>query len=262
MNGSVLADAVETTGRVTGVRRMGEYMVLSIRAPEIAGRTLPGQFVMLDSAGCLLRRPFSVFRAEDDVIAVAFDVIGEGTRWLGTRVLGDELKLAGPLGQGFALDADGPTVAIGGGYGAAALFPLAERLRPSGHPVHALFGAAREARVFGHDEAKKVFDSVTLTTEDGSLGQKGLVTDALSKLVSSTGARRVAACGPMPMLAAVAARCRDLGIGCEAAVDEFMACGIGVCWTCVIATNGGEAVAYKRSCTEGPVFDAQAVAWG
>jgi len=162
----------------------------------------------------------------------------------------------------FRSDGDGPIVAVGGGYGAAALFPLADRLRHDGRPVHALFGAAREARVFAPDEAKRAFDTLTITTEDGSLGSKGLVTDALAQVVGTTGAQRVAACGPMAMLAAVAAACRDLGVPCEVAVEEFMACGIGVCWTCVIATNDDGTAGYRRSCTDGPVFDAGAVAWG
>lgn len=264
MNDVALADAVETSGRVTHVGRVGAYVVLTIRVPQVARRTQPGQFVMLRS-GCLLRRPFSVYRADEETITVAFDIIGDGTRYLATRVLGDEVAVAGPLGNGFTLDAEGPTIAIGGGYGASALFLLAERLRPNGHAVHALFGAAREARVFGHDAAGKVFDSVAVTTEDGSLGTKGLVTDLLPTVAKKTGARRVAACGPMPMLEAAAARSRELGLDCEVAVEEFMACGIGVCWTCVIPIDGDGAAtepAFQRSCTEGPVFDGAKVAWG
>lgn len=256
-----LADAVETTGRVTGVERIGEYQVLTLRAPDVARRTIPGQFAMLE-AGNLLRRPFSIFRAESDTVAVAFDVIGVGTRWLASRALGDELAVAGPLGSGFSLDVDGPTLAAGGGYGAAPLFLLSERVRPAGHEIHAILGAARAARVFGAAEAARTFDSVTVTTEDGSLGVKGVVTDVLADVAAHTGARRVAACGPMPMLEAVSAGCNDLGLPCEIAVEEFMACGLGVCWTCVIPVNGAGESRYLRSCTEGPVFDGEAVAWG
>jgi dihydroorotate dehydrogenase electron transfer subunit len=255
---ATLSDAVETTGRVTKVGRMGAYVVLTVRAPDVARRTVPGRFVMIGS-DCLLRRPFSVYLADGDTISVAFDIIGTGTRHLATRVLGDELPLAGPLGNGFSLDADGPTIAVGGGYGASAMFLFAERLKADGHAVHALFGAATSARVFGADAARSAFDSVSITTEDGSLGKKGLVTDLLDAVAEKTGARRVAACGPMPMLAAVAARCRQLGLACEVATEEFMACGIGVCWTCVVPTSGG---GFTRSCTEGPVFDGAEVAWG
>ncbi len=255
-----LADAVETTAHVVAVERIGEYQVLTLRAPDVALRTIPGQFVMLE-AGNLLRRPFSIFRAESDTIAVAFDVIGSGTRWLASRALGDELAVAGPLGTGFSLDGERPLLVVGGGYGAAPLFLLAERLRPY-HPVHAILGAARAARVFGADDATRTFDSVTVTTEDGSLGSRDLVTNVLADVVRSTGAKRVAACGPMPMLEAVAARCGELGLPCEIAVEEFMACGIGVCWTCVIPVGQNENVQYMRSCTEGPVFDGTGVHWG
>jgi dihydroorotate dehydrogenase electron transfer subunit len=258
---ATLADALETTGRVVGVERIGEYQILTLRAPDVTRRTIPGQFAMVE-AGRLLRRPFSIFRATGDEISVAYDVVGEGTRWLAERALGDEVALAGPLGTGFALDSEGPTVAVGGGYGAAALFMLAERLRPAGHPVHAVLGAVRGARVFGHDDAEHVFDSVSITTDDGSLGTKGLVTDVLADVVARSGAQRVAACGPMPMLEAVSARCRELNLPCEIAVEEFMACGIGICWTCIVPVAGNGESSYQRSCTEGPVFDGRAVVWG
>ena len=258
---ATLADAVETTGHVVAVERIGEYQILTLRAPEVARRTIPGQFVMVE-AGCLLRRPFSVFRAEADTVSIAFDVIGVGTRWLATKALGDELNVAGPLGVGFSLDADGPTVAVGGGYGAAPLFLFAERVRPAGHQVHAVLGAARAARVFGRDDADHVFDSVAITTDDGSLGTKGLVTDVLADVAGRAGARRVVACGPMPMLEAVSKRSGELSLPCEVAVEEFMACGIGVCWTCVLPVNGKGDWQHLRSCTEGPVFDGGAVAWG
>ncbi len=259
---AALSEATVTDTRVVGVERIGEYQVLSLRAPAIARRTIPGQFVML-SSGAVLGRPFSVFRAEDDSVAVAFDMVGEGTRWLAARRLGDALSITGPLGTGFAMEPDGAVLAVGGGYGAAPLFLLAERLRPAGTPVHAILGAARSARVFGKEQAERVFDNVTFTTDDGSLGTRGLVTDVLAAAVASTGATRIAACGPMPMLEAVSTSAAELGLPCEVAVEEFMACGIGVCWTCVlpVASANGEA-RYDRSCTEGPVFDAAKVAWG
>jgi len=258
---TTLADAVETSGRVVALERIGEYHMLTLRAPEVARRTTPGQFAML-SSGCVLRRPFSIFRAGGDEIAVAFDEIGEGTRWLAERSLGDELAVCGPLGSGFALDATGPTIAVGGGYGAAPLFLLAERMRGAGQEVHAILGAARASRVFGHEDARRAFDSVAITTEDGSLGTTGLVTDVLADVVARSGGRSVAACGPMPMLEAVSAASRELGLPCQVAVEEFMACGLGVCWTCVVPLNGGVEPRFLRSCTEGPVFDGSAVAWG
>lgn len=256
-----LADAGVLDTRVVAVERDGDYRVLSMHAPEVARRTEPGQFVML-SSGSLLRRPFSVFHAEGETVSVAFDVVGEGTRWLASRSPGDAVSVVGPLGTAFALPASGPVLAIGGGYGAAPLFLLARALRPRGIDTHAILGAARASRVFGARRAESVFDSVVVTTEDGSLGIRGRVTDALGDAISRTGATRIAACGPMPMLGAVAAAAGDLGIACEVAVEEFMACGIGVCWTCVVPTAGPGETRYVRSCTEGPVFDGSSVSWG
>lgn len=259
---AALAEATVTEARVIGTEQVGVYRVLTLRAPEIARRTIPGQFVML-SSGALLGRPFSVFRSEGDAISVAFDVVGAGTGWLADRALGDELSVVGPLGTGFSLGDSGPVIVVGGGYGAAPLFLLAERLRAAGTQVHAVLGAARAARVFGADIADRTFDSVTFTTDDGSLGICGLVTDGLNDLAERTGASRIAACGPMPMLEAVSARAGELGVPCEVAVEEFMACGIGVCWTCVVpVVTGNGAPRFDRSCSEGPVFDGSVVAWG
>jgi dihydroorotate dehydrogenase electron transfer subunit len=258
---AALADAVEARARVTGAERAGAYRVLALRAPEVARRARPGQFVMLE-AGALLRRPFSIFRARGEEVAVAFDVVGEGTRWLAARRPGDELALAGPLGTGFSLDGPGPVVAVGGGYGAAPLFFLAKRLRPAGVAVHALLGAATADRLLGAPDADRAFDSATIVTEDGSAGRRGIATDPLPELCRRVGARRVAACGPMPMLAAVARVAAALGVPAEVAAEEYMACGIGVCWTCVVPLRRDGATVYERACTEGPVFPGEAVAWG
>lgn len=256
-----LAPALATTARVVGVERIGEYQVLAVREPEVTARTEPGQFVNL-AAGTLLRRPFSVFRAGGDVLSVAFDVLGPGTRWLAARRLGDAVDLVGPLGTAFTVEGEGPVLCVGGGYGAAPLFLLAERMRAAGREVHAIIGAARAARVFAPGLAEAVFDSLVVTTEDGSLGVPGRVTDVLTGSVAATKARAICACGPMPMLAAVSALSIELGVGCEVAVEEFMACGIGVCWTCVVPVSANGDTGMLRSCTEGPVFDGAAVEWG
>lgn len=151
---------------------------------------------------------------------------------------------------------------VGGGYGSAPLFMLAESLRTRGCGVHMVLGAASHDRVFGALEAKRAAQSVVVTTEDGSVGVRGRVTDVLPDLIRRVGAAVVYACGPMGMLAAVSAVASDSGAWSQTAVEESMACGIGVCMTCVLPVTGEDGVTrLVRSCVEGPVFRGDRVRW-
>lgn len=244
--------------RVRSSGRAGPYVVLGVEAPEIARRARPGQFVNLaqSAPGHLLRRPFSIFGVRGDVVLVAFDVVGAGTEWLAARGEGDPVEAAGPLGSWFTPPQPGTTaLLVGGGYGAAPLFYFAETLRAAGIATRMILGAATASRLFDPARAAELVDTLIVATEDGSAGVRGRVTDAMD----GAGGEAVYACGPMPMLAAVAAAAG--GRACEVAVEEFMACGIGVCWTCVVPTHEDGYRRYLRSCTDGPVFDGSALAW-
>jgi dihydroorotate dehydrogenase electron transfer subunit len=250
-------------------RRAGAYSALTLAAPEIAARSRPGQFVnvAVDSRGSLLRRPFSIHRGGDTpsggAIEIVFDPHGPGTGWLGTRVAGDPVDIVGPLGQPFAVPAEpAMTLLVGGGYGVAPLFYLAEQLLTDGHQVDMIVGAATGARLFDPDEAERCAERVVVTTDDGSVGSRGVVTDPLPDLVAERGTQLVYACGPMPMLRAVALRCAELEVRCQVAVEEHMACGVGVCWTCVVPVRDpADGAAMRRACVDGPVFDGSAIAW-
>jgi dihydroorotate dehydrogenase electron transfer subunit len=255
--------ALVTDAMVTGIRRSGAYKILALQAPDIARTTEPGQFVnvALDPAASnLLRRPFSVYRTyrEEGLIEIAFDVLGAGTEWIAARPACTYLDVAGPLGTPFgAPSSDGAALMVGGGYGASALFQLGHDLCTAGRRVGLVAGAATAQRVFGIGETHGCFDEVIVATEDGSAGTRGLVTDAMDL----AGVAAVYACGPMPMLAAVARLCAARGVPCQVATEEFMACGVGVCWTCVVPVHTGDGIAMQRCCTEGPVFDAGMVEW-
>ncbi|MHB8511351.1 MAG: dihydroorotate dehydrogenase electron transfer subunit [Actinomycetota bacterium] len=234
---------------------VGEYKLLELEAPEIALRSAPGQFVScaVNASGHILRRPFSILDAHDDVIEIGFDVVGAGTQWLASLHAKDELEVLGPLGTAFSVPTD-DAVLIGGGYGAAPLLFLA-----SAFPdvrTHLILGAATASRLFDPDRAQRVADRVTFTTEDGSRGQRGRVTDALE----SIDARSIYACGPMPMLAAVT-KSAPRNARVEVAVEEFMGCGIGVCWTCVVPSHEEGYRKHIRSCIQGPVLDGRTIAW-
>src|SRR5664279_365148 len=153
-------------------------------------------------------------------------------------------------------------VLVGGGYGTAALIPLARALLAGGSPVEFVIGAATGARLFGELIAKRLVGAVTVTTDDGSAGTRGLVTDVLPEAIARVGAEVIYACGPMPMLRAVDAVARAHAIRATVAVEEAMACGIGVCMTCVLPVRGDDGLSrFVRSCVEGPVFDAERVRW-
>jgi dihydroorotate dehydrogenase electron transfer subunit len=183
-------------------------------------------------------------------------VHGAGTAWLADRQPHDTIDLVGPLGRPFTLPRDPTPVAlVGGGYGSAPLFLLAEQLRARGCRVDMVLGAATEARLFGALDAKRMSASVAFTTEDGSYGETGRVSDVLGELMDRAGTTVVYACGPMGMLASVAAIAEARGAHCQVAVEEQMACGIGVCWTCVLPVIGDDgSTRMTRSCVEGPVF--------
>ncbi len=247
---------------VTARTELAAYLVLTVHAPSIAEAVEPGQFVNVAIEGRLLRRPFSVYAADAarGTIAIAFDDIGPGTHWLATRAPGDVLDVVGPLGSGFGT-ADGPALLIGGGYGSAALAFLALELRAAGHSPHAIIGARTADRLFLDAGLRDACASIAITTDDGSRGVRGLVTDVMPDVVTQHGVRTVFACGPNPMLSAVGRAAAAAGVPSRLAVEEFMACGLGVCWTCVLPVRTNGAVKHLRACTEGPVFLGEALAW-
>lgn len=246
----------------------GAYHSLTLRAPHAAG-ALPGQFVALAVGGpytsMVLRRCFSVYAADpaDGTVEIVVAVAGKGTEWLARRRPGDPVDVVGPLGRPFPLpDTPGHQVLVGGGYGSAPLFALADALRAAGSTPHLVLGAATADRLFAGDDAQARFASVTVTTDDGSAGIRGMVTGPLPDLVRSTGADTVYACGPMAMLAACTDVAAAHGARVRTAVEESMACGIGVCMTCVLPVVGADGVTrMTRSCTEGPTFDGTRVRW-
>ncbi|MDQ4006530.1 MAG: dihydroorotate dehydrogenase electron transfer subunit [Actinomycetota bacterium] len=264
--------ALQVTGEVLSLKRIGAYHHLTVVADGIAERTRPGQFAALAigdrHSAQLLRRAFSIYRVRASgvyggTVEVVFAVHGPGTAWMAQLRQGDKVGVVGPLGRPFALPKEPVAcVLVGGGYGSAPLFSLAEQLRQRGCSVHMVLGAATEDRLFGTLDAKRAAQSAQVTTDDGSVGIKGLVTDPLPDLLTRTGSDVVYACGPMGMLAAVARVAAEHGAWSQCAVEEAMACGVGVCMTCVLPVVGEDGVTRMvRSCVEGPVFRGERVRW-
>ncbi|HVF03276.1 MAG TPA: dihydroorotate dehydrogenase electron transfer subunit [Frankiaceae bacterium] len=263
---------VQVKGEVVSNKMLGAYHHMTVAAPGIAEQVRPGNFVAVGIGGAessmLLRRAFSIYTASDrgvygGTVEFVFAVHGKGTEWLARQRAGDPLDVVGPLGRPFRLPKEPLTATlVGGGYGTAPLFSLAEALRGKGCRVDFVLGAATTDRLFGLLEAKRISSSVAVTTDDGSTGERGRVSDVLPSVIERTRSDIVYACGPMGMLRAVADIAAAHGMPSQVAVEESMACGIGVCMTCVLPVRGEDGVTrMARSCVEGPVFMGDALRW-
>jgi dihydroorotate dehydrogenase electron transfer subunit len=263
---------VQVRGEILDVRRAGQYYVLSMTAPGIPERTRPGHFLTIgiggEESGLLLRRAFAIYRVNTTgvyggTLEIVVSPHGAGTTWLSERRRHDPIDIVGPLGRPFSLPKDPVScVLVGGGYGSAPLYMLAEALRERGCRVDVVIGAASEDRLFGTLEIKRVSSNVVMATEDGSLGSRGRVTDVLNDVLHHSQPAVVYACGPMGMLSAVADMATAQQIYSQCSVEEAMACGIGICMTCVLPVIGDDGITRMvRSCVDGPVFRGDRVRW-
>ena len=235
--------------------------LLVLRSPRIAAAVEPGQFVHLriaTGADFLLRRPFSVHRAHGETIEILYQVLGRGTRELADRARGDVMDAIGPMGRGWDVP-EGAThvLLVAGGLGAAPLGMLAERLAARGVAVSVAQGAPCTERLVARDLFESVARRVEVATDDGSAGEPGFVTVVSRRLLETDAPDLVCVCGPEVMARAVAAQAAEAGVPCRVSLERLMACGIGVCLSCVVTTVEGR----KRACVDGPVFDAEEVCW-
>jgi len=276
VNGSAPAGprggVVQVTGELIATRRVGAYQHLTFVAPGVAELARPGQFVALavggDTSANLLRRCFSIHKVSPsgtyggtvDIVVAAH---GPGTTWITRLAMHDEVDIVGPLGKPFPLPNEPvPCVLVGGGYGSAPLFWLAEQLAAKGCHVEMVLGAASEDRLFGVVEARRAADGLTVTTDDGSVGTRGWVSDVLPQVIRLSQAGVVYGCGPMGMLRSITEVAAAQGVVAQVAVEESMACGVGVCMTCVMPVTGPDGTTRMvRSCVEGPVFRGDRVRW-
>ncbi len=241
---------------------------LTVEAPQIAAAATPGQFVMVRTGkgyDPLLRRPFSVHLAgQDGLLQMLFKVVGKGTALLATQEQGQRLEIFGPLGRGFSFPDDaGNILLVGGGMGIAPLYFAAKHslCHHDSARLAFLLGArnAGELEPFARDFAA-LGCSLGLATDDGSSGHHGYIVDLLTPEKGRGNNCHILACGPYPMLKAVAKTCRLHGWGCQVSLETMMACGMGACLGCAIppANLSGN---YLHVCSDGPVFNAEEIAW-
>jgi dihydroorotate dehydrogenase electron transfer subunit len=274
----------QTVQIVSNERDTDSYFRLVLRAPQIAPLIQPGQFAhvrVLPMKDALLRRPFSIFQVSGDTFSILYKTVGKGTDALARLGAGEELSVIAPLGHGFTVPKRGgeTPLLVAGGYGMAAMYLLAQRSPLKGI---AFVGGRRRVDILCEKEFQALGWDVRVTTEDGSHGEKGLVTQPLlvelrrsrgnvaqikkskkgqSLLTSAPTVRKVKifACGPTGMLKAVGKIAGEFNVPAELSMDEHMCCGVGVCLTCVIPVKTGDGWEYQRTCTEGPVFDARQI---
>ncbi len=220
----------------------------------------PGQFFMIQTGtACdpLLKRPFSMYSIQQNLLSFLYRIRGKGTSSLSQLREGDMLQVIGPLGNSYP-EPTGHFIAVAGGIGIASLVAFMSKYR---RQAYLFYGAMKRDELVMLEEVRELSKEAFITTDDGSDGRKGLITDALRDFLDnslpSQRQSQVYACGPAPMLRAMSEIARSNRLSCYASIEEHMACGIGACLGCMVKTVAGQ----KRVCKEGPIFNVEDIIW-
>ncbi|MBQ5562842.1 MAG: dihydroorotate dehydrogenase electron transfer subunit [Clostridia bacterium] len=228
---------------------------LRLKNKSLAEITKPGQFVQILVPSKTLRRPISVCDVENDTIRLVFEIRGEGTQILSETKVGEFINIIAPLGKGFDIDPDKKTIFIGGGIGVP---PMLYSAKQCGKNATVINGFRNQKAVILEEDFKSFAGNVIITTDDGSYGIHGFVTQPLQEYIKN--ADMVCACGPMPMLKNISKIAKENNIPCQISLEQRMACGVGACLGCAVAVldeNGSQT--YKHVCKDGPVFNSEEV---
>ena len=264
--------ALQQVVTVVSNKRIGAYHQILLNVGDVVKSCRPGNFVAIrvggESSKMILRRAFAISRVSDNsqyggTMELIVAPHGSGSKWLCSQQEGDEVDIIAPLGTAFGI----PTqpinaLLIGGGYGSAPLFGLADVLKSRGCKVDMLLGASIGTKIYAPMEGKRSVNSLKIYTEDGSMGETGRVTENLLEIVRDRNIDVIYSCGPMAMLSAITALVADTDVIHQCAVEESMACGVGICMTCVLPVqNEDGSTSMLRSCIDGPVMDGANVRW-
>jgi len=267
--GRSTAGPLHVTGELLAGRRIGGHHHLTVVAPGIPERFRPGTFVAISTGSeRLARRAFWIHRVKPvggfgATLELVVETRGPGTEWLVAQPPGTRLAITGPLGRAFSLPKEPVAcLLVGEGYAAAALFPLAERLRERTCPVTLLVAAPDEAHLLSTLEARRTARAVTVVTHDGSVGTRGTVGDVVAEALERSRAEVVYAAGPVATLHTVAVAAEAVGAWSQVALEQPLTCATGLCHGCVVPVTGeGGHERLVRACADGPVFRGDRVVW-
>jgi dihydroorotate dehydrogenase electron transfer subunit len=261
---------------IENVRLARDTYRVRFACAEIANAIVPGQFLMLrlaDTNDPLIGRPLALYNVTGDAIDVVYLVKGKFTSRLQNARAGERLTVWGPLGNGFSATPVEHLVMVAGGIGQTPFLVLGQeflgqrtfgdRQVTPAQKVTLCYGARSADLLVGVEDFERAGIDVRIATDDGTRGHHGLVTDLLKQVLSeASGSTRVVVCGPEPMMAAVTRIAEDFRVPCQVSLETPMACGIGICFTCVAKVRDADGSwDYKRTCVEGPVFDASKIEW-
>lgn len=237
-----------------------DFYILELLSSDPLPDIFPGQFVQIridDSPETFLRRPFSIYDADHkyNTLRLLYQVVGKGTDAMSLLKPAEIINIVYPLGNSFTDPSKSEKILlIGGGVGIAPFLYFARHLKELKCDIEMLFGFRNLERIISYDEFL-AYGKVHVTTEDGSAGEKGFVTD--HSVLAGIKYDRIYCCGPDPMMKAVAKYASSKGIFCEVSLENLMGCGFGICLCCIVATNRGNLC----TCTEGPVFNINELKW-
>ena len=249
------------------------YFRLAIHSPELAENTKPGQFIMMkvgDNYDPLLRRPMGIHKISNKdnnpCVELLYQVVGKGTSMMSKMKKGQQVDVLGPFGNGFEIPKNIKiAIFVAGGVGIAPLAMLAEKMAKDATDLktYLFIGGKSKNDVLCLDDFEKLNTEICIATENGSLGNQGLVTNSVSTFIDqkANGQTSFFACGPYQMLKAVSELTAKKNIPCQVSLDRRMACGFGACLGCVVKVTQGNHGSYKNVCTDGPVFDANEICW-
>lgn len=264
--------AAQLLATIVGNKKVGQYHQILISVGELVSQCKPGNFVAISVGGpnskMVLRRAFAISRTTTSPqFGGAIELIvaphGNGSSWLCGLAEGEQIDITLPLGTAFGIPTTNVNaLLVGGGYGSAPLFGLAEVLKERGCRVDMLLGASTAAKIYAPLEGKRSVNSLRIFTEDGSMGETGRITAPIPQLVSELLIDVIYSCGPMAMLKAISEILSGGDVVHQCAVEEAMACGIGICMTCVLPVKDPSGkISNLRSCIDGPVMDGASIEW-